>query len=268
MATLAPAAPALDLHDARTSCILEQVPVAGLRLLELNAGDGSLAFAAAAAGADEVIAHTTDRAEADALWYAAESRGVLGQVEVVPRPWDFALGARDRRERYDLAICLDLLHHLGPDPLSRGPAGTAPPDETGAIGPEAALAQMALALRDLHHVSERLVLQLGFHWQDDPAAPLFRSGQKRELVHWLLESSYLDWRLEGGWTLDEQGERYVPLDAHSGRWQRELGETGNRPLLFLRRQPRVLDRRAGATASSSSGRPAARSSRGTISPVR
>jgi SAM-dependent methyltransferase len=213
--------PAGKHEAARQAFMRARLPLQGLRVLDIGANTGYFSFGALEAGAAHVTAFEGHRAHAAFVAQAARALGLADRLTVHHDLFDFQ---RPLRARVDVALCLNVLHHLGDD---FGPR----PE-----GRDAALAAMARALAALAGTADRCWFQLGFNWKGDRRLPLFEHGTKAELIGFVEQACAGVWALDAVALYDPSCGAYADrCDALMAR-RDELGEFLNRPLFLLRRR--------------------------------
>jgi SAM-dependent methyltransferase len=190
----------------------------GASLLDIGANTGYFSFAAVERGARRVCCY---EGNAEHAAFLADGAGLLGlqdRVEVRPRYFEFD----GRGERFDIVLCLNVLHHLG--------------DDFGdpALGMEDARRRMLACLRNLAANARTLVLQIGFNWKGDVRHPLFEGGRKAPLIEFVRSGLGDAWDLQETVVANPETGEYEPAGEHNlGRYD-ALGEFMNRPIFLLK----------------------------------
>jgi len=195
------------------------VPCAGARVLDIGANTGYFSFAALERGAASVVCWEGNQAHAHFIEAAARALGLGQRLEVRCAYYDFDAPTR---ERFDIAYCLNVLHHLGDD--FGDPALTL----------DQARGRMLAGIDRLATTARTLVLQLGFNWKGDVHHPLFAGGQKAAMIGFVRDG--ID---AAAWSLDEVAAAdarrgYAAVDATNIGRDDTLGEFMNRPIFVLR----------------------------------
>jgi SAM-dependent methyltransferase len=190
----------------------------GASVLDIGANTGYFTFAAIERGARSVCAVEGNASHAQFIAEAARALGLEARVQVRHEYFDFAADG----EVYDIALCLNVLHHLG------GDFGDA------ALSFGAARRQMLDCTRRMATRARTLVLQLGFNWKGDRCSPLFEGGRKAALIDFVREGVAREWTLAEAVSPNPHTLAYEPAcEANLGRFDL-LGEFLNRPILLLR----------------------------------
>ncbi|MET0384049.1 MAG: class I SAM-dependent methyltransferase [Burkholderiaceae bacterium] len=194
------------------------VPMAGKSVLDIGANTGYFSFAALQSGARKVRSQEGNAAHAEFIATAADALGAAGRLQVVPTYFEFAPEAD---ERFDVALCLNVVHHLGDD------------FGDGALSIDQARAGMLAAIDAMAAWTETLVLQIGFNWKGDRRLPLFAGGEKASVIDFVRAGTAGRWRLDEIVVADARTGEYVPVDAGNLARDDALGEFMNRPLFKL-----------------------------------
>ncbi len=206
-------------HEAQRQHFMErQLPLAGLRLLDIGANTGYFSFAALKAGAAGVVSQEGNAEHARFIALAAQALGLGSRLEVRPGYYSFA---EPGAEHFDLTLCLNVLHHLG--------------DDFGdpALDLDSAKLEMLAALNRLATHTRHCWLQLGFNWKGDRTRPLFAHGTKAELIDFVSAGTAGHWRVDDIAVVDPRSGEYEPVNARNLAREDSLGEFLNRPLFRL-----------------------------------
>lgn len=215
------AEPGLRRYErARLRYLLEHVDVAGRRVLDIGCNGGFFLLELLAAGARHATGYEGSADHARFLGLAARELGLQERLQVHPRYFDF------EREsgRYDVALLLNVLHHVGDD------YG----DPTLAV--EEARAEILRSLRRMRSHCDALAFQLGFNWKGHRDACLFEHGTIEEMVAFVEDGVRGTWRVRRigiAERLPDGAIAYRDLCAANRHRKDELGEFLNRPLFVL-----------------------------------
>ncbi|KAA6184675.1 class I SAM-dependent methyltransferase [Thiohalocapsa marina] len=206
-------------HEAqRQRYMAQRLSLRGLSLLDIGANTGYFSFAALEAGAARVVSQEGNAEHAHFIALAAQSLGVNDRLEVRPHYYSFT---DPSAERFDVTLCLNVLHHLGDD------FG----DQTLSL--DEAKAQMRFALNRLARHTRHLWMQLGFNWKGDRHRPLFAGGTKAELIDHVRQGVQGHWRIDDIAVVNPQTREHEPINDHNLQRFDSLGEFLNRPLFRL-----------------------------------
>lgn len=195
-------------------------PVTGLSVLDIGANTGYFSFAALAGGARKVVSLEGNKEHAEFISLGARCLGFDNRIKVHPHFFDFA-PARSAEERYDLAFCLNVLHHLGED------------FGTTTLSLETAKSGMIAALNRLSSHTKVCWMQLGFNWKGNCDFPLFANGTKSEIIEFIEVGTKDYWAIERVAVVDPSSRSYVDVTSKNLQRFDGMGEFLNRPLFFL-----------------------------------
>jgi SAM-dependent methyltransferase len=206
-------------HEAQRQRWFERgVRFADASVLDIGANTGYFSFAALGQGARRVVSQEGNVRHAEFIEAAARRLGLAERLEARPSYFDFAAAPR---ERFDICLCLNVLHHLGDD--FGDPAVT--------IGEARHL--MLAGINGLAASSKTLLLQLGFNWKGDVRFPLFEGGTKQAVIDFVRAGTASHWQIDEIVVVDTVSRDYVPAEAHQLARVDGLGEFLNRPLFRM-----------------------------------
>jgi SAM-dependent methyltransferase len=190
----------------------------GKTVLDIGANTGYFSFHALQLGATHTVLAEGNAAHVEALSQMIELLDLQRRTSLLAAYYDFK---NPGGARYDLGICLNVIHHLGDD------------FEATMESKEQALQAMASAVQGLSSVCHALFFQMGFNWKGDPDQPLFEHGTKEDVVKFVKGLSDGFWQVRHIAVPDRAELDYRALSEHnSGRFD-EVGEFCNRPIFYL-----------------------------------
>lgn len=204
---------------ARLAYIMSKTNLIDKRVLDIGCNTGFFLFESLAAGALHVTAYEGGHAHAAFVRLSAELLNLSGRVDVHNAYFEFD----DTGSRYDVALLLNVLHHLGDD------YG----DSTLMI--EQAKADILQQLNFMSGVANKLIFQLGFNWHGDSGCGLFAHGTKAEMINYIREGSSDYWRIDAIGVAERNGDKLIYCDVNDRNIQRDnaLGEFLNRPIFIM-----------------------------------
>ncbi len=212
--------PAGKLEEQRQRFFERAVPMADRTVLDIGANTGYFSFAALQSGARRVRAQEGNAAHARFIDAAARELGVSQRLQVVPAYFDFEPAAD---ERFDVALCLNVVHHLGDD------------FGDSALTIAQARDQMLMAINAMTAWTRTLVLQVGFNWKGDRHRPLFDGGEKASLIEFVRAGTASHWKIDQIVVADPRFDgELTPVDAVNLPRNDAIGEFANRPLFVMR----------------------------------
>jgi len=127
-------------------------------------------------------------------------------------------------ETFDVALLLNVLHHLGDDYGDQG------------LNIERAKQLMMDQLNKLSAHTSVLIFQLGFNWKGNRHVGLFANGTKREMIDYVRAGTAAHWDIvKIGVPQREDGKvSYRELSNDNIERDDALGEFLNRPIFILR----------------------------------
>lgn len=219
----------------RLAYILARLPVEGLQMADIGGNTGFFSFELLAHGARRVDYYEGNAAHHDFVQAAAQRLALGDDLRTHPRYVNFDPGELAPQ---DCTLLLNVLHHLG--------------DDFGMPGMAMDLAKLRMlgCLATLSRSSRLVVLQIGFNWKGDRHQPLFESGTKAEMIHFIERGTGHDWEIMAIGVAERSGGHVVFRDLSARNLPRDdsLGEFLNRPIFILRSRhfaDRGLDLHAG-----------------------
>jgi hypothetical protein len=191
----------------------------GLTVLDIGANCGYFSLAAIEKGAAIVHAFEGNQVHAEFIREIASLLNIAPKLIVSSEYYEFS---HQNSQVADIALCLNVLHHLGDD--YGGPSGTR----------HGAKNKIGEQLCRLASRADYCWLQLGFNWKGDPSQPLFTNGLKAEMIEFVRESCCDAWQIEDIAIYDPVNHCYKPASAELFECFYLAGEFLNRPLILLR----------------------------------
>ncbi len=203
----------------RLDYILSKIQVRDKSVLDIGGNTGFFSFEVVAAGANTAQVYEGNAAHCEFVTLAAE---VLGseKVSCINRYYDFP---GENKEKFDVALLLNVLHHVGDDYFD------------SKIGISEARLEIIRQLNSMSSIVDTLVFQLGFNWRGDSRKPLFENGTKKELIKYVSDGVSGFWRVSSVGVAVKKGDSIVYEDLNSVNVARNdsLGEFLNRPIFIL-----------------------------------
>ncbi|WP_271408474.1 class I SAM-dependent methyltransferase [Pseudomonas sp. Q1-7] len=193
-------------------------------VLDIGCNTGFFLFELLQAGASRVTGYEGSAAHAAFVREAASLLGLDEAIEVHSRYFDFDFDFDFRHGRFDVALLLNVLHHVGDD------------FGDSALTIEQARVSILDQLNRMNRLADRLIFQLGFNWRGDPARCLFSRGTKTEMINYIREGSSGFWDIEAIGVAQRQNGELVYRDIDDRNVQRDdaLGEFLNRPIFIMK----------------------------------
>ena len=207
----------------RQSYMIKNCPLEGLRILDIGANTGYFSLAALDSGALHVTSQEGNAEHAEFIALSASCLAITEKILVCPSYFDFSESST-QTSRYDLILCLNVLHHLGDD------------FGDGGISLDAAKSEMINSLNRLSKSTKRCWMQLGFNWKGDRYRPLFKNGTKQELIEFVKKGIKDYWAVEKVAVFNPISKAYEDVNTTNLARFDQLGEFLNRPLFLLKSQ--------------------------------
>lgn len=203
----------------RLAFFLRHVDFKGKKVLDIGCNIGYFLFEALDRGAERVIGYEGKKSCGAFVESAIQRLGEKERFEFHNEYFQF----ERQGEHYDIAILLNVLHHLGDDYGS------------GKLGMDEAKAGMLLQLNSLSDSARTLIFQMGFNWKGDRHSCLLANGTKAEMIDFVRQGTagYWDIAAIGIAGRTDQGISYSPLSEENIERNDALGEFLNRPIFIL-----------------------------------
>lgn len=188
-------------------------------VIDIGGNTGYFTFEACKMGAKSVDYYEGNKTHADFVKLASEELGLEERVAVYNEYYLAKGGGR----RYDAAVFLNVLHHLGYDYCQGKDLENA---KDGMID----------YLNQMSYSCDYMVFQMGFNWGGDIRKCLFVHGTKQEMEDYIKEGTKDCWEIEKiGIPVKKDGEIvYEDVCPENNRRDDAMGEFLNRPLFLMR----------------------------------
>lgn len=204
-----------QLHiDKKTSFLDKNV-------LDIGANTGYFTFSAIEKGARKVDIYEGNTEHANFILSASQCLGDEFIEKITINNSYFLFDDSDYK-KYDIGLCLNVLHHLGDD------------FGDSSLSKEKAKGYIANALNSLASCCGDLWLQIGYNWKGDREKPLFKTGTKEEIIDFIISTTKDHWLVVDTSIYDPTIESYTDINEHNLQRFDELGEFLNRPLFLLK----------------------------------
>ena len=203
----------------RLSYLCGKLDFRDLSIADIGGNTGYFSFELLDRGAGTVDYYEGNFEHSTFVARAADLVGLGDRLRVHPVYLDFAAATLPV---HDVALLLNVLHHIGDD---YGDSGTAL---------EQVQETIRVSLTGMAHCARRLVFQLGFNWQGNPKHPIFANGTRAEVID-LVAGLSDSWDIEAVGIAGQVGSEIIYQDLNPSNLARDdrLGEFLNRPLFIL-----------------------------------
>jgi SAM-dependent methyltransferase len=208
-------------EKARLEYILSKVNIAGKSILDIGGNCGYFTFELIDRGAGKVHYYEGNSVHSEFVKQASELFEIEGKIEITNDYFNFD---KECRTRYDIVLCMNVLHHIGDDYGDKQ------------ISIDTAKDNIATQLVSLAYISDILVFQLGFNWKGDRELCLFNNGTKQELIEYVRDAVRNNFKILYIGIAEKYGSLITYKDLNDKNTCRidELGEFLNRPLFILK----------------------------------
>ena len=201
----------------RFEFICKNISLKGKKILAIGGNTGYFTFESVKQGCRHVDYYEGNPLHAEFV-YKAMTLFNGADIEVHPNYYLF----QENQRKYDVVLCLNVVHHLGDDFFITG-------------NMELAKEKMLNCINKLAYVTEYLVFQMGYNWKGDCSKCLFKKGTKQEMEKFVLEGTKKYWTITNI-GIAEKGEDiiYNQLNDENNIRIDHLGEFLNRPLFLMK----------------------------------
>lgn len=190
-------------------------------VIDIGGNSGYFSFEAVAEGATSVTLREGNQAHARFVELGAAATGLQEKLHVEAGYFTFD---DDNYKKYDVAILLNVLHHVGDD------------YGQGVDDINEAKKLILNQLNSLAGWTKEVIFQMGFCWQGNRSKLLFRDGTKEEMIDFVVMGVKGKWEVSSiGIAEDHNGViTYAPPTKENLQRNDEMGEFLNRPLFILK----------------------------------
>ena len=203
----------------RLDYIASNVEINGKHVLDIGGNTGYFTFEVIDFGAKEVNYYEGNKVHADFVKKVVDLTDLNNKVKVSEEYYLF-----DKYEqRYDVALLLNVIHHLGDDFGNE--------DDVSA-----AKILMLKSINQMSAVSKYLVFQMGYNWCGDRTKCLFENGTKREMIDFIVNGTKEEWEVVkiGIAVGTKENIHYEDLNDINIKREDSVGEFLNRPIFIMR----------------------------------
>lgn len=203
----------------RLAYIAKNIDFKDKLVLDIGGNTGFFTFEAYNLGAGHVTCYEGNKTHARFVEKAVEILKLEERIEVFPEYYQFQPEAK----QYDVAFCLNVVHHLGDDFKDEEDMGSAKK-------------KMISCINNLSYITDILVFQIGFNWCGKRDKCLFLNGTKEEMEHFLLEGTKDFWSClnVGIAEVKNDAVKYEEKNDRNNIRIDAIGEFLNRPIFILK----------------------------------
>jgi SAM-dependent methyltransferase len=212
----------IELHpkyeEERLKYILQKISVSGKSVLDIGCNTGYFLFELIERGVKFATSYEGGKFHAK-FCQEAISLLEINNARIINEYYNF----HEAQEHFDIALLLNVLHHVG--------------DDYGDVGLSMKNAKDAIIeqLNSLSNHADLVVFQLGFNWKGDITKCLFENGTKKEMIDFISNGikNHYD-ILSIGVAQKKNGiVYYEDINENNIKRDDSLGEFLNRPLFIL-----------------------------------
>ncbi|HBI60180.1 MAG TPA: hypothetical protein DDY31_03040 [Lachnospiraceae bacterium] len=192
----------------------------GKSVLEIGGNTGFFTFEILKAGACHVDYYEGNQIHAAFVRAASETLKTEDKLSVYS---EYFLFEKEKNKKYDVALCLNVVHHLGDDFKDINSKDTA-------------CMEMIASVNSLSEYADILIFQMGFNWKGDCKEPLFKDGTKKEMKLFLEEGTKDFWDIIFVGIAERKNNAivYNEMDIDNSMRQDDMGEFLNRPIFIMK----------------------------------
>lgn len=205
-------------ENERFDFICKNISLKGKNILDIGGNTGYFTFESVKQGCRHVDYYEGNPLHAE---FVCKAKPLFHGADIDVHP-DYYL-FHEKQKKYDVAFCLNVVHHLGDDFFSTGDM-------------ELAKTKMTDCINQLAYVTEYLVFQMGFNWCGDRNRCLFENGTKKEMERFMTEGTDKFWTIADIGIAEKKAEGiiYSQLNEENNVRVDQLGEFLNRPLFIMK----------------------------------
>ena len=208
-------------EQERLDYICQRIDFSDKTVLDIGGNTGFFVFELLDLGASLITHYEGNKAHSDFVILAAKALDLSEKAKTVNSYFSFD---GSYTEKFDVVLLFNVLHHLGDDYGDKR------------VTIEEAKKACISQLNSLAGNTEKLVFQLGFNWQGDPAHCLFDHGTKQEMIDYVKQGIENYWDVEAIGIAEQFDQTIVYKDLNDTNITRNdsLGEFLNRPIFILK----------------------------------
>lgn len=210
----------------RLNYILRHLDFYKQRIIDIGGNTGFFSFSLISYGAYSVHYYEGNKDHCEFVKLASKVLNLNRKIKISKKyyPFNSRLSFDSKKIKYDVALVLNVLHHLGDDFDYKG------------LDINSARKQMIKAIISLSNITKIVVLQIGFNWKGSIRYPLFPNGTKTEMIDFIKDGTkgFYDVISIGIPEIENEGIVYNELNNENKNRNNELGEFLNRPIFILK----------------------------------
>lgn len=206
----------------RLKFILENIDIKEKNIIDIGGNTGYFSFELLEKKAKHIDFYEGNKDHANFVRLASGILGYESKIKVIDEYFFFEDELKNKY--YDIALLLNVLHHLGDDYGDKK------------LTMEIAKRYIISQINSLAHNISILVFQLGFNWKGNRNKCLFTNGTKKELIDFVQNGTSLHWDIIKIGIAEEEGDKifYNQINNENIKRNDSMGEFLNRPIFFLK----------------------------------
>ncbi|WP_411170333.1 class I SAM-dependent methyltransferase [Clostridium sp. MB05] len=210
-------------ENERLEYILKNLNIKNKTVLDIGGNSGFFTLEMIDNGVNSVHYYEGNETHSEFVKLASKVLNLENKIEVTNRYFLFNELDKFKKNKYDITLLLNVLHHVG--------------DDYGDVelSKEKAKESIIEQINSLSTITRILIFQLGFNWKGTRSMCLFENGTKKELIDFIAEGTNDNWQITqiGIAQLSKQEIKYYDLNNNNICRNDELGEFLNRPIFIM-----------------------------------
>lgn len=205
----------------RLHYILGEVDIENKTILDIGGNTGYFTFELIDNGAKRVHYYEGNKSHSEFVDLSSRMLNVDDKIRITSEYFDFE---NISSARYDIALVLNILHHLGDD------FGDA------SLNLKEAKKGIIRQMNNMANVSEIMIFQMGFNWKGNRYVCLFENGTKEEMIEFIEKGTESYWEILKIGVPEKVDDKIIYMDVNDENIKRrdELGEFLNRPIFIMK----------------------------------
>jgi SAM-dependent methyltransferase len=207
----------------RLEYILKYLDIKNKKILDIGGNSGFFTLEMIDNGAKNVHYYEGNEIHSEFVRLASKVLSVEDKIEVTNKYFLFNELDNFQKNKYDIALLLNVLHHVGDD------------YGDSQLSKDKAKKIIIQQINSLATKTKVLVFQLGFNWKGNRNMCLFENGTKKELIDFIMQGSKDNWKIPKIGIAECRNEMIKYCDLNNINISRcdDLGEFLNRPIFIM-----------------------------------
>lgn len=212
----------------RFEFIIKNIDIKNKNILDIGGNTGFFTFEMISNGANYIDYFEGNNNHSTFVKLASELLNYKKNIKINNKYFNFDIIEKDINN-YDITILLNVLHHIGDDYGDNN------------LSIENAKRYIIKDLNKLSHITNYLILQLGFNWKGNKEFGLFENGTKKEMIEFIKSGCCKYWDIINiGIAEKSNGTiKYEEINDMNIVRNDELGEFLNRPIFIMKSRRKI-----------------------------